>query len=101
LVVDVDVALVIVATNAASATENSTYCASWTASRQSRARGGRAACRVRTGVRRSSAYGVGRRLFFEPGGRPAPRRRRRRPFLAGVFGAKAPRKPAIACRTSS
>ena len=45
-------------------------------------------------------YEALRGLFFEPGGRPGLRRRRR-PFLGAFFGAKAPNRPAIALLTSS
>jgi hypothetical protein len=48
-----------------------------------------------------SSYRAVRRLFFGPGGRPGPRRRRRRrPFFAGFVGERLPNRLAIALRTS-
>jgi len=52
--------------------------------------------------RGSADYSVLRRLFFEPGGLPGPRRRRRRrPFFGGFFGERLPKRLAIALRTSA
>src|SRR5215831_16021452 len=58
--------------------------------------------RVANCVRGSSAVAIYVALFFDPRGRPGPRRRLRwrRPFLAGVGVEKLPSNDCIAARTS-
>jgi hypothetical protein len=58
--------------------------------------------RVANCVHGSSAVAIYAALFFDPGGRPGPRRplRRRRPFFARVGVEKLPSNDWIAARTS-
>ena len=52
-------------------------------------------------LQRRSGLLILRRLLFEPGGLPGPRRRRRRrPFFGAFFGKRLPKRLAIALRTS-